>query len=67
MQLVAGVSNVYFAPHGGGGLDKAALIGKLDWPDKSQGAHVPAPPHLSFSPSPTFPEIQNSEFIPRSR
>uniref|UniRef100_A0A7S0HQC8 Stress-response A/B barrel domain-containing protein n=1 Tax=Phaeocystis antarctica TaxID=33657 RepID=A0A7S0HQC8_9EUKA len=35
--LIAGVSNVYFAPHGGGGLDKAALIDKLDWPDKSQG------------------------------
>ena len=52
-QLVAGVSNVYFAPHGGGGLDKAALIGKLDWPDKSQGAHGTQhtqAPHLSFLP-----------------
>ena len=60
MQLVAGVSNVYFAPHGGGGLDKAALIGKLDWPDKSQGAHVHAatPPYiLPFTYLP-----RNSEF-----
>ena len=49
-QLVAGVSNVYFAPHGGGGLDKAALIGKLDWPDKSQGAHV----HAAHAATPPF-------------
>ena len=48
--LIAGVSNVYFAPHGGGGLDKAALIGKLDWPDKSQGAHV----HAAHAATPPF-------------
>ena len=37
---IAGLSSVHFAPHGGGGLDKAALIEKLEWPDKAQGAQT---------------------------
>ena len=61
--LIAGVSNVYFAPHGGGGLGKAALIDKLDWPDKSQGVtctctQLTQPPHLIlplYPPPPPFP------------
>ena len=58
--LIAGVSNVYFAPHGGGGLDKAALIDKLDWPDKSQGVtctctQLTQPPHLILPLCPPSP------------
>ena len=58
--LIAGVSNVYFAPHGGDGLGKATLIDKLEWPDKSQGVtctctQLTQPPHLILPLCPPSP------------
>ena len=51
---IAGLSSVHFAPHGGGGLDKAALIEKLEWPDKAQGAQTIARTHPAHA-SPPLP------------
>ena len=70
--LIAGVSNVYFAPHGGGGLGKAALIDKLDWPDKSQGVtctctQLTQPPHLILPLYPPSPPLPRSRSLQASR